>query len=139
MKAITVWQPWATLIAIGAKEIETRSWATKHRGPVAIHAAKRPPFPAEQIDTGVIIASEIDAYYGSASPWDELPRGVVLCVCELVDCFQIDESHGQALDWRELAFGDFTPGRYGWKLRVIEVFKTPIPAKGAQGLWEWVA
>ena len=43
MKALTLWQPWASLIAVGAKTIETRSWSTKYRGPLAIHAAKRRP------------------------------------------------------------------------------------------------
>jgi len=42
MKAITLWQPWASLVALGVKTIETRSWATSYRGPIAIHAAKRP-------------------------------------------------------------------------------------------------
>ena len=41
MKAISLWQPWATAIAVGAKRIETRHWPTKHRGPLMIHAAKR--------------------------------------------------------------------------------------------------
>lgn len=40
MKALTIYQPWATLIAIGAKHIETRSWSTKYRGPLAVHAGK---------------------------------------------------------------------------------------------------
>ena len=39
MKAITIWQPWAEFIAAGVKHNETRSWATKYRGPIAIHAA----------------------------------------------------------------------------------------------------
>ena len=39
MKVLTLTQPWATLVAIGAKRIETRSWATKYRGPLLIHAA----------------------------------------------------------------------------------------------------
>lgn len=43
MKAVTLWQPWASLVAIGAKTIETRSWATSYRGPLAIHAAARKP------------------------------------------------------------------------------------------------
>ncbi len=43
MKALTLWQPWASLIAIGAKSIETRSWATPYRGRLAIHAAARKP------------------------------------------------------------------------------------------------
>lgn len=40
MKAISLWQPWASLIAHGVKTIETRSWSTPYRGPLAIHAAK---------------------------------------------------------------------------------------------------
>ena len=40
MKAISLWQPWASAIAIGEKTIETRSWWTPHRGALAIHAAK---------------------------------------------------------------------------------------------------
>lgn len=40
MKALSLWQPWASLVAIGAKTIETRSWSTSYRGPLAIHAAK---------------------------------------------------------------------------------------------------
>ena len=39
MKAITIWQPWATLLPLGVKLYETRSWATSYRGPIAIHAA----------------------------------------------------------------------------------------------------
>lgn len=40
MKALSLWQPWATLIAIGAKQYETRGWSTPYRGPLIIHAAK---------------------------------------------------------------------------------------------------
>lgn len=45
MKGLTLTQPWATLVAIGAKRVETRSWSTNYRGPIAIHAAKG--FPPE--------------------------------------------------------------------------------------------
>ena len=40
MKLISLWEPWATLLATGQKRIETRSWSTDYRGPVAIHAFK---------------------------------------------------------------------------------------------------
>ncbi len=43
MKALSLWQPWASLIALGVKTIETRSWATNYRGPLAIHAGLRRP------------------------------------------------------------------------------------------------
>ena len=42
MKALTIWQPWASLLVSGQKKYETRSWATDYRGPIAIHAAMRP-------------------------------------------------------------------------------------------------
>jgi hypothetical protein len=42
VKALTLWQPWASLVALGVKSIETRSWSTSYRGPLAIHASKRP-------------------------------------------------------------------------------------------------
>src|SRR5262249_6870381 len=41
MKAISLWQPWASLMAVSAKKIEPRHWQTDYRGLVAIHAAKR--------------------------------------------------------------------------------------------------
>lgn len=41
MKAVTISQPFATLVALGAKTLETRSWATKHRGDLAIHAGQK--------------------------------------------------------------------------------------------------
>lgn len=41
MKVISLLQPWATLAVIGQKKIETRSWSTKYRGPLLIHASKR--------------------------------------------------------------------------------------------------
>ena len=43
MKALTLWQPWASLVALGHKRIETRCWSTKYRGDLAIHAAAKLP------------------------------------------------------------------------------------------------
>ena len=40
MKLISLWEPWATLMALGAKKVETRSWDTNYRGLLAIHASK---------------------------------------------------------------------------------------------------
>lgn len=49
MKALSVRQPWAWLIVNGHKDVENRSWPTNHRGPVIIHAAKRPDPNIENI------------------------------------------------------------------------------------------
>lgn len=50
LRAITLHQPWATLVALGVKTIETRSWPTKYRGRILIHAAKRTPTPGDYGD-----------------------------------------------------------------------------------------
>src|SRR6266567_3747703 len=47
--ALTLTQPFATLVAGGAKHLETRSWSTSYRGPLAIHAAKGFPADAEAL------------------------------------------------------------------------------------------
>jgi len=41
LPALSIWQPWAWLIANGYKDIENRTWWTKFRGPFLIHASKR--------------------------------------------------------------------------------------------------
>ena len=133
MKALSLWQPWATLIALGAKRYETRSWSTPYRGLLAIHAAKREPWPLAD-------AVEPLARAGYAR-WTDLPRGAVLCVVRLVDVLPVELVIGEIVPYsetnQELAFGDYTAGRYAWALEMVEVFDTPIPARGAQGLWTW--
>jgi hypothetical protein len=91
MKALTVRQPWASLIAASAKTIETRSQRTHHRGPLAIHAGLHRPVEGEDVgdwwwcwdvDQGVIVRQ---------SKWAEhpAPLGAVVAVVEVVDCVPI--------------------------------------------------
>lgn len=137
MKAITTWQPHASLIAIGAKPIESRSWRTQYRGPLAIHAAKRFPEPmrrlayhTEPFKTVLGRAHLIPTQsYGmtkpaSASPWlqprgavrpEDLPCGAVLCVIRLIDIRPIEALLDMRphLSEQERAFGDYSQGRFG--------------------------
>jgi len=141
MKAITVWQPWATLIAIGCKKIETRSWKTSYRGALAIHAAKH--FPKEARDLCVLepfhsilkeagYANQIGIIVPA-----RLPTGVVVATCILRSVIEITERNASGLKDPELSFGDFTPGRYAWFLDNIQKLEEPIPARGRQRLWEF--
>lgn len=146
MKALTLHQPWATLIAIGAKCIETRSWSTSYRGPLAIHAAKG--FPKEA-QVACITYPFIDTlgkagFRVGAWPGKPLPLGAIVATCELVDCEKIARQKWWKIDgvtWilsdAERALGDYAPGRDAWLLANIRPLLEPIPAKGAQGLWEW--
>lgn len=104
MKALTVHQPWASLIAAGVKRIETRSWSTKHRGPLAIHAAVRDPrwseFPMAEYYLASGMAILVGTYWAldnrSLGPDDPkafapLPLGAIVATCELVDVVTIVE------------------------------------------------
>src|SRR5579864_5186030 len=149
MKAITLTQPWATLVAEGVKRIETRSWSTSYRGPIAIHAAKGwtasdRAFTLELVRRG-LLRDHTDFL---AYP----PRGSVVAVANLVDVFRTEHCDDAAPSWwyrpaaiptrlfippREREVGDFAPGRFAWLLADVEALEQPRPARGALGLWEW--
>ncbi len=152
MKALTLTQPWATLVAIGAKRLETRSWTTTYRGPLAIHAAKTFPTWARGLcvpGPGFARSPFYDALRaaGVRGPvrdrrrcsTGDLPLGKIIAVCRLVDVRRITspEALGCPLGPDEFAFGDFTPGRYAWLLDQVTPLDPPVPARGAQGLWAW--
>lgn len=126
MKAITIHQPWASLVTIGAKTIETRPYATTYRGTLAIHAAKM----SKQVN---------DPYYknileSAGLTYAKLPHGVILATCRLIACEKITRANCPC--YPEYAFICFHPGWYSWKIAEIHRLKTPIPAKGHRGLWE---
>lgn len=150
MKAISLWQPWASAIALGAKGIETRSWSTPYRGPIAIHAAKR--CVKEELFE-MSCQREWCAALGWAfeydAQWERLPFGAIVAVCDLVDCRPIESftlgeieraqmRHGISGEWTERQMGDFTvgAGRFGWVLSGIRALAFPIPYRGAQGLFD---
>lgn len=135
MKAITVWQPWATLLATGQKHNETRSWKTSYRGEILIHAAKTD-------HSGILLHIPMEElkHFQDAGVVNKLPTGAIIGKANLVDCFQIDEAYRRKLQRgnpAELAFGDYTIGRYAWVMADAILFNKPIPTKGKQGLWNW--
>jgi hypothetical protein len=135
MKALTVIQPWATLLMLGEKKIETRSWATQHRGKLAIHAASRhnPTLAAicQQEPFRSILARH------GFTEFAALPRGVILGTVELVDCVRVELiPSSQPLTALEEAFGDFTPGRWGWFMSNPQFLDIPIKARGKLGLFD---
>jgi activating signal cointegrator 1 len=143
MKALTLTQPWATLVAIGAKRVETRSWSTSYRGPLAIHAAKALPWSWSEFNpTREPAFAEA---LGDLAPLNNygspdlacLPRGVVVATCDLIDVVQIDAYLRVQLSEAELAFGDYSDGRLAWLLANVKQLDEPVPAKGRLGLWEW--
>lgn len=136
MKALSLWQPWATLMAYDLKKVETRSWETKYRGLIIIHAAKKIVKPTDgDISTQPWIR---EALHYLGLKWEELPTGI-LAIREIVDCIKIFDSEppgpGIAHGRWERFFGDYRHGRYAWLTKDIKRFKKPIPFNGKQGLF----
>lgn len=89
MKIITIWQPWATLIALGIKKFETRSWSTEYTGPLAIHAAKRKVNRNELAKISYDSVGHIDFSYLDNIDY---PYGQIVAVSNLKACrWMVDE------------------------------------------------
>ncbi len=155
MRTISLWEPWASAVAIRAKRYETRHWSTDYRGPLAIHAAKRlnkselRDLSADSCWRGALSALGFSpAGYGSIEQY--LTFGAIVAVCDLVDCKPTESLSAAELDerrlptgvtnpafaWRERDMGDFYPGRFACKLENVRRIQPAIPWKGAQGFFD---
>lgn len=157
MLTITLTEPWATLVADGWKRVETRSWATDYRGPLAIHASKK-------MTSGDLAHAErfVADYDGALMlPVGEsgkikdaftTTRGCVIATASLVGCYPTERvivrdterdgsylsSHGQlVITDMEHGFGNYEPGRWAWLLADVRRLPRPVLTTGALGLWEW--
>jgi len=164
MKAITLTAPYGTLIAIGAKRLETRSWGTSYRGELLIHQAKglgpvggmiglralinQPVF----FETLMRIVPNYNRYCDVDAIIARLPFGALVARTELTECPMIgvlpdgtptymtyDEFPPmlQAVQEPERSFGLYTSGRRAWRLANIRALPEPIPCRGYQGLWNY--
>lgn len=136
-------QPWASLVAIGENRIETRGWSTRHRGPLAIHAAKG--FPREARDLCATSPFREALARGGYRTATQLPVGALIALVHLDDVVTFDAG---SLDWvrarsaagalppHEADFGDFSVGRFGWVLSAVQQLPVPVPVRGMLGLWE---
>ena len=139
MKALSVLNPWAWLLATGAKRFETRCWATDFRGRFAIHASKQFGKKFQELcfeeffDSAVFgsggfmenpVMTKLDAIRASC--------GCVLAVGELVDCQPV-EAVRSTLSEMERAFGDYSSCRFAWRVENVQVLPRPIAAVALWG------
>lgn len=127
MKALSIKQPWAWLIAIGLKDIENRSWPTNYRGFVYIHASAKD----SKSQTGYELLSsdqfsliprgKIVKYLDS-----DFDRSAIIGEVEIVDCVQNSDSI-----WAE-------PGQWHWQLKNARLFEQPYKnVKGKLSFWDF--
>lgn len=115
MKALTVRQPWADLIITGRKSIEVRSWPTRYRGPMAIHAAKGP-----------VVRDADPRLHGLPTP---VNYGAIVGFANLVDCRPLTPADEEASC---VAYAD---DRYAWILSDQRPAANIVPAKGQLSFW----
>lgn len=133
--ALSLLQPWASLVVMGFKTIETRSWQTARRGPLLIHASLG--------RKGKILVTE-PPFSKYITDFDALPFGAIIGQVQLDEIVPVEElfysdAKLAALTLEEKAFGDYTKGRYAWVLSEPVMFDEPIPVKGGLGLWKYNA
>jgi hypothetical protein len=147
MLCLTLTQPWASLLAHGWKRIETRSWTAPPAAigqRIAVHAAKGWTEDDRDICHAEPFRPALEEI-GYGGP-EHLERGVVLATAPLLGCVRVphngvvktyDVLHGVTVTDDELAFGDFSPGRWLWVFGLPDLLPEPVPARGSLGLWEW--
>ena len=125
MKVLTIKQPWATLIMQGDKRFEFRSWQTKYRGDLLIHAGKG-------------IDKEAMKRLAKYLP-DEIPLGKILGKVTLVDCIKMCPEFKDMLlkENPDIYTKSSFQENYGWQVENVKVFNEPIEAKGHLSLWEY--
>ena len=141
MKALTIRQPWASLIALGIKQVETRSWDTAYRGPLAIHASKSIPlrigrhatygqYDLERDHAGLLLR-------GPDLAWPyRLPTGAVVAVVNLFQTCPTSSPEHRPSDL-ERSLGWHGPGWFAWSLSSVSPLVSPITALGSRCLWNW--
>lgn len=129
-RGLSLTQPWAQLVVMGQKQYETRSWGTPYRGLLAIHASKGFPAEARVLVHDYPFTGALHCLPG------DLPLGAIIGTVELVGCQVMTGEEYMQMSRKELAFGDWSEGRYAWALKNPKVLPEPIPYKGALGLWK---
>lgn len=130
MKAISLWQPWASLWLSPRKVHETRHWQTPHRGWLAVHAAQR-----FEKDHPTELAQILRAEFGP-SWFKDLPTGALIGMVDIVDCIPTEQLLlPGAIAVEDFHCGNFAPGRFGWKRGAFKRLPAPVPYRGAQSMF----
>lgn len=124
MKALTVKEPWASLIINGYKEYEFRSWKTNYRGRILIHAG---------------LTLEKDASKNFKDYNLNYGKGEIIGEATLIDCILVtDKLEEDLYKLNPLVYAKSKHSRvYAWKLEDIKVYNRRIPSKGRLGLWNY--
>lgn len=125
MKVLTIKQPYATLIMLGHKKYEFRSWKTNFRGELLIHAG-------QSIDKDAVKRTQ------EFLP-EELPQGKILGKVKITDCIKCNKNlKDECMKQNPLVYAKSPVDEgYAWKIEDVEVWDKQIEIKGKLGLWNY--
>ena len=124
MKALTIKEPWATLIIENYKEYEFRSWKTNYRGKILIHS-------------GLSVEKEMLKRFTDYNL--NITPGYIIGEADIVDCIKVDKEFNAYLKNKNpIIYGRSNHvENYAWKLENIKKYDEPIKVKGKLGLWNY--
>ncbi len=145
MRALSLTEPWAVLVAIGAKKFETRGWRVFYRGQLAIHASKMFPAWAKSLcdrewckRRGASTEQDFavaDALAEAGLTVAALPLGAIVGVVDVLDCVPTTDVL-PTVTAREQGLGDYAKGRFAIRLANPRHLPDPIPWSGRLGIWD---
>lgn len=130
MKVLSIKEPFASLVCLGIKKIETRSWKTNYRGEIYIHASLTKNVIKDKVREKKLFGLLPNNY--------EFKQGFIICKAYLKDCIYMDNEFIKNIkkDETEYLCGHYEIGRYAWVLSNVEIIEK-IPAKGKLGIWNF--
>lgn len=131
MKAISLCQPWASMIKYGYKKVETRSRYTAYRGDLLICSAKKKNMELRDHFQDILLP-----LIPLKLSYENLLFGHALVICRLDDCFKMTEENIFMQSDLELQMGYWEVGRFAWQLSNIRPLYYPFPVTGKQGFFE---
>lgn len=130
MLGLSVWQPWASLIAAGAKRYETRSWQ-----PPASLIGQRLAICSSQTEKGLLMSARDQAFRGLCLRRlgrQPLPMGTVVAVVTVAGSIGTTSPTARRISSQERLVGDWSPDRYAWQLDDVRPLAAPVPVSGSQ-------
>jgi ASCH domain len=136
MKALSIKQPWASLIAHGIKNIENRTWKTKFRGRIFIHASAKDAGALYELLNEKQIEG-VSNHWTAAPPFPDRPVSAIIGEVDIVDCVINHQSiWAEKSDWQEVGWTE--KQIYNWVLANPVLYDKPIlNVKGKLSFWEF--
>jgi len=129
MKALSILEPWASLIKEKVKYVETRSWKTNYRGELYIHASLKKENKKDKVINELL----------NLLRNKEFNYGHIIAKCKLVDCIYMDDEYIKNIKENKTEYmcGEYSVGRYAWVIEDIEMLEIPIKVKGQLSIWNY--